>query len=277
MWVTSTYGKPLGWCRKNGHTWTPDKGRKPTAEEIELWRSEQIKIETARKEAAERALALLNSEKIWEQFHEKNNDYSMNILREWGFSDSWIDYLQFGLVPDYTVKTLKSDVWHEYHSPAISIPVWMAGNVVQNVKLRITNPTDKNDRFRNWYEAGRSYLYVPLHDLPLSGCGVVVCEGEKKAGIMEQTLDNLDLRCVGIQSKKPSPEVFEAIVDLEPIYLWLDPDASEKEKNGESAIEYCVRILGKERVRVIDCSVKSDDGIKAGLNPMNYIRMARAA
>jgi hypothetical protein len=70
--------------------------------------------------------------------------------------------------------------------------------------------------------------------------------------------------------------------DLDPIYVWLDPDASEVVIGAdgnpkETAVQYVTRLVGKERVRIVDCPVKCDDGILAGMNPMSFIRMARKA
>lgn len=275
MWVVSNYGKPLAWCRHCSFTWTPNKGKKPSKEEIETWRNEQIRVEQERKEAAERALELLNNERIWEKFYLNNNQYSKQLFSERGIAESWVNYLQLGLIADYTVKTRNNGDWEHYHSPAISIPVWNVGGVVQNVKLRVTNPRTSADRYRNWYEQGQSYLYVPLYDLPLSGTGVLV-EGEFKAIAMEQALDNPKLRVVGVQSKSPSQDVLEQLKNLDLIYVWLDPDAFEKKK-GESPVERMCRMLGKERVRVIQSTSKCDDIINYGINPMDYINNARKA
>jgi hypothetical protein len=276
MWVKSNIGKPLGWCRKCDYKWTPDKGRSPSREEIEKWRAAQIEVEKEREEAAQRALELLRNEKVWEKFYQQNNQYSRMLFAERGIRESWVDYLQLGLIPDFTVSCREGVEWAEYHSPAISIPVWNVGGVVQNVKIRVTNPRCSADRYRNWYKSGRSYLYVPMYDLPLTGTGIVV-EGEFKAVVLEQTLDNPNMRVVGVQSKAPSPEVLHELKDLDPIYVWLDPDAHFKEAKGkESAVDYVSRILGKDRVRVVTCPVKVDDGIvRYGLDVKSYLKNAR--
>src|SRR5512145_1500211 len=84
MWSVSKYGKPLGWCRHCGYVWTPTNERKPTQDEIEQWRQEQIRIETERKQAAERALELLNSEHLWDRFNAAATQYSRQMGRSWG-------------------------------------------------------------------------------------------------------------------------------------------------------------------------------------------------
>lgn len=278
MFRVSKYGKPLGWCRSCDWKWTADKGRKPSVEEIELWRAEQIKIESERKEAAERALELLQNERLWEIFYTQNIDYSMRLFRDWGMTESWIKYLQWGLIPDYEVKSRKDGNWEYYHSPAASLPVWGVGAVVQNIQLRVLNPRNEGDRYRNYYKTGGSYLFVPLYDLPLTGTALIV-EGLKKAAVVEQKLDDIGIRVVGVQSKKPDPRVLDELKDCDPIYIGLDPDAFVcGDKSGESAVQYISRIIGKERARIIQFPCKPDDGINEyGLEPMKFINMAKKA
>lgn len=272
MWVVSKHGMPLGWCRHCGYTWTPAKERKPTREEIEEWRQEQIRIETARKEAAERALELLQNERLWEQFYANNCQLSDQVFRSWGISERWVEYLQLGFNPEYRVKSETG----EYYSPAVTIPTWFVGGVVQNIKLRVLNPRNDNDRYRNYYSTKMQNLFVPLYDVPLTGAGVIV-EGEKKAIVLEQELDDINTRVVGIQSKKPDVSLFANLTNLDPIYVWLDPDAFLiTDKSKESAVDYVTRNLGKERVRIVRSPVKVDDGINFyDLDPRKYLKMAR--
>jgi len=268
-------GFPLGFCRKCGYRWYPAKEQKPSKEEMDEWRKNQIEIEKSRIEAAKRSIELLQADKMWEIFYSQNNGYSVDVFRSWGIADSWIDYLKLGLIPDYTVYRHNEEA---YHSPAFAIPVWNVGGIVQNIKLRIANPKEDTDRYRNFYAMGNSYLFIPLYDIPLTGAGLIV-EGEKKAIVMEQTLDDMGIRVIGVQTKTPAPELFEQLKDLDPIYIWLDPDAMKKDKKApETAVERMVRYVGKERARIVDCPVKCDDGIVLqGLNPKQFLRMAKKA
>lgn len=274
MWIVSKHGVPLGWCRHCGYVWTPAKERKPTREEIEAWRQERIRIETERKESAERALSILQNEKLWEQFYAANCQMSEQVFRSWGISEKWVEYLQLGFKPDYYVSSETG----AYYSPAATIPTWFVGGIVQNIKMRVLNPRNDNDRYRNYYKTGEQNLFVPLYDVPLQGAGVLV-EGEKKAIVLEQALDDLNMRVVGLQSKKPDPRLFESLLDLDPVYVWLDPDAfNVTDKSKESAVEYVTRLLGKERTRIVRSPVKVDDGIISyDLDPRKYLKMARKA
>lgn len=270
MWPVSKYGKPLGWCRHCGYAWTPSKEHRPTQEEIETWRQEQIRIETERKKAAERALELLNSQKLWERFWMQSTAESREIVKSWGIPQNWQDYLRIGYDPSY-------QVWKggecKYTSPAVSIPVWSATGAVQNIKMRVLNPQDDGDRYRNKYRTQESYLYVPLHEFPLEGIGILF-EGEKKATVAE-IYNPTQYRCMAVQSKRPDPAIFEQLKEMELIYLWPDPDAFNIEKGGGRAIDFWTNHIGPERVRVIRCPIKVDDGIvKYGLDMSKYIRLA---
>jgi hypothetical protein len=272
MWPVSKYGKPLGWCRNCGYVWTPAHEHKPTREEIELWRQEQIRVETERKKAAERALELLNSQHLWERFHTENTPGSRQIMRSWGISESWQDYLKLGYVQDYTV-------WHKepednYRSAAITMPVWWACSKVQNIKIRVLNPTNENDRYRNWYKTGEHYFYMPLHDIEFSGGGVILVEGEKKAIVAEEN-NPTTYRVIGMQSKRPDPDLFSLLDDCEPIYVIPDPDAFQRDKNGGRGVDYLTSQIGKERARIVRLPVKLDDGIvQHNLNLAHYIKNA---
>lgn len=270
MFVVGRYGFPLAFCRKCGYRWT-DKANLPSKDDVEQWRLYQIDVEKSRIQAARRNLELLQNDKVWEQFYALNNEYSLQMFRGWGIEQFWIDYLRLGIIPDYTVKSGEE----YYHSPATTIPIWGVGGVVQNIKLRVTNPRHDRDRYRNFYPMGQSFLFIPRYDEPLKGAGILV-EGEKKAIVLEQTLDDSKMRVVGLQTKTPAPELFSQLKDLDPVYIFLDPDAKEKENKGkESAVEYVTRLVGKDRARIVDCPVKLDDGIIQGLDPKKYLRMAR--
>jgi hypothetical protein len=274
LWVVSKHGVPLGWCRHCGYVWTPARECKPSREEIDAWRKEQEEFHKREMEKHARALELLQNERLWEKFYQNKCNLSEQVFKSWGISESWVDYLQLGLNPEYYVSSEAG----AYYSPAATIPVWYVGGIVQNIKMRVLNPRSDNDRYRNHYKTGEQYLFVPMHDIPLNGAGILV-EGEKKAIVLEQNLDDINTRVIGLQSKKPDPRLFENLLDLDPVYVWLDPDAFHKtDKSDESAVEYVTRLVGKERVRIVQSPVKVDDGINMyELDPRKYLKNARKA
>lgn len=274
MFRVGRYGFPLGFCRKCGYRWTPKNEHKPTNEEIEEFRKQQIEVENARIEAAKRTIELLQNDKLWELFYENNNGLSREEFRKRGISDTWVDYCQLGIINDYLVKNGED----RYHSPAFTIPVWGIGGGVNNIKLRIANPRNSGDRYRNYYPTGQSSLFIPMHDIQLdSGSGLII-EGEYKSIVVAQELDSVDMHIVGVQTKTPAPELFEQLANLEPIYIGLDPDAFVKEKKAkETPVQRLTNIIGKERTRIIEWPCKPDDGILQGMRPEPYIRMAKKA
>ncbi len=276
--VSKKYGIPFGWCRRCGYTWSSTRNKKPSREEIEEWKKYQLEVEKSKLEAAERAIELLQEEKEWEKFYKQHNEWSMYLLKKRGFrSEKTIEYLQIGFCPEYEVWYM-DDSWHKYLSPAHSIPIWTIGNKVSDIKMRVLNPENESrDRYRSYGKTGVSNLYIPCHDLDVESTALIV-EGEFKAGIVFEHLDTTKISTVGVQSKSPNPEVFDAIKNCDPVYLCLDPDAFIKEaKNGESAVERMTRLLGKERVLIVDLPCKPDDGINKGMQMRNYLRMARKA
>ena len=275
LFVVGKGGFPFAFCRHDpeNHRWYPSKDHKLTQAEIDEFRRNQIEVEKARIEASKRTIEILQSDRMWDFFFDQNSEWSRQTFKEWGISESWVNYLKLGFIPDYTIKSVEG----AYHSPAFTIPIWSVGGKVQNIKLRLANPASSRDRYRNYYSTGQSFLFVPLYDLPLEGKCVLV-EGEKKAIVVEQTIDDMNYRVVGLQSKTPAQELISQLKGFDVIYLALDPDASIKDKSGESAVERMTRMIGRERVRIIDFPCKPDDGIiQHGLDPMKYVRMARKA
>lgn len=250
--------KILGWCRRCSYVWFPDTAAAPSREDMEHWRREQIQIEEERKRSAERAIALLQSEKIWIQYHARLNDWAKEVLRSWGIRDDWAKYWKLGLVEDYTVFSHTNG---EYHTPAISIPVWQMGWRVSNVKLRTLNPKSQEDRYRSLYKVGQAFPFVAFPALESDTCLVV--EGEKKAMVCAEWSDG-KYQVVGIPSKTPNPEVLHVLDNFGKLIICLDPDA-KKVESGISALDRLTDIVGRERVAILDLPDKVDDMIIRGM------------
>lgn len=258
MWTNANgKNKVMGWCRHCSYIWFPDTTKALSPEEIERWRKEQIAIETERKLAAEQALRLLRSEKLWIEYHKGLNDWAKSVIKSWGIRQDWADYWKLGLVKDYIVR--RKD--ESYHAPAISIPVWQKNFELRNVKLRILNPKDDHDRYRSLYKTGEGLPFVALPKLESPHCLLV--EGEKKAMVCAQW-SNQEYQVIGVPTKTPSEAALRQLDEFETITVCLDPDAKIKEKNGVSPLRRMVDILGRERVKVLDLPDKIDDLINRG-------------
>lgn len=270
MWTQAKgKNKVFGWCRHCSYMFFPDKDKPLSQEEVERWRKEQIAIEEERRRAAEHAIKLLKSEKLWVQYHKGLNDWAKEIIKSWGIRQDWADYWKLGLVADYTVYRKNQD---PYHSPAISIPVWQKGFELRNIKLRILNPKTDGDRYRSMYKTGEGLPFVSLPKLESKECLLV--EGEKKAMVCAQW-SNQEYQVIGVPTKTPSENTLRMFDEFEKVTICLDPDAKIKEKNGISPLRRMIDILGKDRVRILDLPDKVDDMIVRGMklsSAMQYTR-----
>ena len=251
MWTNASgKNKVMGWCRKCGYLWFPDSDRPPCPEDLEKWRREQIVREEQRKRDAERAIELLNSERIWEQYHENVSRYTFarDTIRSWGIPDEFADAWKIGFVPDFTVHSKK---YGEYYSPAVTIPVWQPGWQVKNVKVRVLNPKDMGDRYRKVYKTGEDGAFWTNPSLESDTCLVV--EGEKKAMVCSVWRPE-NMQVIGLPTKSPSRELLAQFAKFKSIYLCLDPDA-------QSDLGKLVKTLGKFRTKVLTLPGKIDDMI----------------
>lgn len=256
--------KIIGWCRSCGYVWFPDRDNPVSKEDFEKWRQEQLAREQQRKREAERAIQLLQSEKIWEAYHGKLNPWAIETIGSWGITKDFADYWQLGLIPDYVVHSASG----EYHSPAISIPVWQPGWKVSNVKVRVLNPRSGGDRYRKLYKTGQDQPFVAWPDLKSDVC--FIAEGEKKAMVVAEWADR-GMQVMGVPTKTPSTEMLAKFDSFKKLILCLDPDARK-----DGSLVRMVSALGKFRTNVLTLPGKVDDMISQhGLDIMDALRYAR--
>ena len=251
----------MGWCRRCSYVWFPDTSRPLSRDEMEAWRKEQLQREEERKRSAERAIEILTSQKIWMKYHEMLNEWGFTVLKERGIREDWVRFWRLGLFPDYKVYSKKNG---EYFSPAITIPLWQQSErVPANVKLRVLNPKDKNDRYRALYKVNPGAPFVAFPGMKSDM--VVLTEGEFKAMNVAEW-SGQKYQVVGLPTKTPNAEVLAKFANYGKIVLCFDPDAQEDE------LKRVVKILGRDvmNVRLPD---KVDDMILKGMrfdNAMKY-------
>lgn len=256
--------KIMGWCRHCGYVWFPDNDRPVSKDEFERWRREQIEREEQRKAEAERAITLLKSERIWEQYHENLAKFALarDTVSEWGIPENFADVWQLGFIPDYTVYSRQNG---EYHSPAITIPVWQPDWEIMNVKVRVLNPKSPHDRYRKLYKTGQDGAFWTYPMLKTDTCLVV--EGEKKAMVCSIRTPQ-DMQTVGLPTKTPNTDMLSSLMGFKKLYVCLDPDAKE-----DGSLARLVKALGQFRVNVITLPDKVDDMInKHNLDIVDAIR-----
>lgn len=270
MWTNANgKNKVMGWCRKCSYVWFPDGDKPPTREEFEKWRQEQLEIEHRKKREAEEAIRQLNSNRLWEYYHARLNDYAYGVLSDWGVCKENAAFWKLGFIEDYMVHGPSGS----YHSPAISIPLWGYDWKVRNIKLRVLNPQSDKDRYRKYYKIGVDFGFVARPDLGKTQDCIVV-EGEKKAMVVSAVRQ--DIQVIGMPSVTPSAQAITELDGYRRVYIILDPDARIAAQNGVSPQSRLIQLVGAERAYVVDLPRKVDDMIlQNGLDIVDALRYAR--
>lgn len=282
LWIASRRGTPFGLCRKCGFKWTPAKeDAKWTDEEREEFKRKIQELES--QYFAQKACELeelskrIEGQGIYERYHEAalGSEFAMNYYYSLGMDELWIRYLKTGLIEDYTVRGRNST----YHSPAYTFPVWTLGGKIENVKVRVANPKDNTDRYRNLYKAGCQSLYVPMREDKIKN-KVIVVEGEKKANAVTMyTVLPDDWQVVGVQSSQPEKRVLKMLEPAEVVYLAFDPDCYKQNEGGVIPVLRVAEQIGKKKCRLVvpPKDTKFDDAILQGYKFGNALNMAVAA
>lgn len=277
MWVESrSNGRPFGMCiRHCGWKWTPEK------HDAEWTPEEKAAFQAKRRELNQReelrllqyANEVVMKQGIYNRYADnlKRSEYGKRYLYSRGFdSDEWNEFLGFGIDEGFKVRGKFST----YYSPAVSMPIFGLAGVVEQVKMRITDPKNKDDRFRNIYKSGNQHIYFPLRDERI-GNKIAIFEGEMKSAqaAMRGRLPS-DVQIIATQGKGVGTRMLYKIESAEVVYLCLDPDAYAPNKNGETTVMQTARKIGLEKTRLIVCRDKVDDAIMQGFNLLNAFNMA---
>jgi hypothetical protein len=190
---------------------------------------------------AQAVLDDLHQSRVWERYHEQQTAFSTQWWKNRGITEYFQEYWKLGFIPDYTLK--------DYHTPAMTIPVFETGWECVNIRMRLVNPPDEGGKYRPYKAGLPAPLYIAEPELQVKNRTLVV-EGEIKSMVSYIAADDLKLQVVGLPGKNPSVKIIEKLKDCDPIYLCLDPDADPKDVATQ---------LGKERVRIIELPEKIDD------------------
>jgi hypothetical protein len=254
-WFTS--GKSVGWCRRCGSLFWPDKApdyKPPTPAELEYWRIERVKAEQERKRSAERAIENLRSSRIWEQYHKALNNEGREYWRQRGIPDSLQNYWKLGWVDEYMLQYAGND----YMGQSATIPIFGAGWQPLNVKHRLLHLPGNIGKYRYELRGQQQPVFLTNPDAALDG-QVFVIEGEIKAMVTWLTLADRNTKVVGLPGITPSNEALTVILSAERVTLVLDPGADD-------AALRLANIIGIKKCRVLIPPMKIDDAIMA-INP----------
>jgi len=275
LWLESREsGRPFGMCvRHCGYKWSPNKQDAVWTEE------EKAAFAMKRRELNERenerileyARTVVMKQRIYVRYMEnlEKSAYGQWYLASRGFdSKEWNKFFGYGIIEDYKVTGRNST----YYSPAISMPIVGLSNVVENVKLRVTDAHDKNDRFRNIYKSGNQHPYFPMHDSHVEN-KVLIIEGEMKSNTVAMR-GRAGMQVIGTQGMGVGSRMIYMLENAEVVYLCLDPDAYIPNAKGTIPALNVARQIGYDRTRIVMCREKIDDAIMQGFNLSNAINMA---
>lgn len=277
MWIESREtGKPFGMCvRHCGWKWSGNKQDAVWTEEEKQAFAVKRRELNAREEKRIREYAenVVMKQAIYLRYMEtmKTSSYGKHYLEKKGFNSlEWNTYFGFGILDDYKCH----GEFSTYYSPAITIPIRAIGNIIEQVKLRVTEAKHKNDRFRNIYKTGNQHIYLPIKAESIQN-KIAIFEGEMKSCqvAMRGNLPN-DVQIIATQGKGIGARLVYALEKCEVIYVCLDPDAYEPNAKGKTDIMMAVQKLGYNRTRIIPCKEKIDDAIIKGFDLRSAYNMA---
>lgn len=263
-----------GWCRRCSFFEWADANSNIRPDPVKIKQQQELARQYAEAEARriEAKIKALTDAAYWQGWHDAMSESQRQLWREQGIVDSLIDVYGLGYKPDHTY-------YHDgnkHHSPAMTIPHHEKGQVV-NVQYRLTRPVNGAGKYRQ--TAGLpAAMFLTEPDSDITG-HVLVVEGAKKAIVTYQETgggycNKQKMTIVGIPSKTPSSDMLNKLVDCEPIYICLDPDAYGKDSSARRMGEK----LGAERVLFVRLPAKPDDLFTVyGLDSKafsNYVRYA---
>lgn len=246
------------WCRRCGFFEWADQDERPDPVKIAQARKLQATYAQAEAERIAAKVQALQEAAYWRGWHDAMSQQQRALWHEQGIIDFMIDYYSLGFCPDHRYQ----HEGRQYHSPTMTIPHYREGWELANVQHRLLLPADGAGKYRQM--AGLpAAMFRTEPDEALSGA-VLVVEGAKKAIVTYTHLGprplGFNMQIVGVPSKTPGGEMLGQLVDCEPVYLALDPDAYTAVKGtGRPAINRLAELLGRERVRVVKLPCKPDD------------------
>lgn len=249
-----------GFCRQcNYFSWADEDlpGERPSREQIEATTKERLRLLEIEHQRIKDKLQRVADSDFWRRWHDNMEPSHRQMWERQGIEPYFIDYYSLGYCADH--ETYYNG--QEWHSPSMTIPHYGAGWTLTNIQHRLLNPPEPGDKYRQM--AGiPAAMFLTEPEEKLSG-PVLVVEGAKKGIVTYTNLGTESGLVVAIPSKTPSPDMLEKLIDCEPIYLALDPDAYFQTitKDGRKIPPMVNRIGAKldGRAIAVKLPVKPDD------------------
>lgn len=219
---------PTLFCRRCGLVAYPDQYgdnayTPPTAQELERFRQERIAAEEARKRSAERALALLQDQRLWERYYLQAGKTGREYWERRGIPSCWQDLWQLGYAQDHEFWIGKSP----YYTDIATIPLFAQGWNITDIKYRLIVPPVNNEgkekgKYRYEISGQPAPMFLCDPDKPIAG-HVIAIEGEIKAAVTFARLDDSNVTMVGLPGVTPPPGVVSQLSQAERVTLVTDP------------------------------------------------------
>lgn len=215
---------PTLFCRRCGLVGFPDQYgdnayTPPSAQELERFRLERIAVEEARKRSAERALAMLQDQRLWERYYSQAGETGRAYWRRRGIADCWQDVWMLGYIEQREFYVDSAP----YYTSTATIPLFAQGGDVVNVKHRLIEPPHHGkDKYRYEIAGQPAPMFLCDPDATLTG-HVIAIEGEIKAAVTFAVLDDSKVTMVGLPGVNPSPEIISQLSQAERVTFILDP------------------------------------------------------
>lgn len=258
LFAADAKGNARAWCRQcSFFEWADaESNQRPDPVQIQQARDLREALLKAENDRLRNRIKELQEQAYWRGYHDSMREGQRALWRMAGIPDDWQDFWQLGYVDQYS---------QAIPSPAMTIPYFAPDWQAQTIQYRLTNPPEPSDKYR--FQAGLkagAWLADPT-EKP-SGAALLM-EGMKKAAVTfinTTASGNGRFSVVAVPSKTPGADMLDILADCDPVYICLDPDAYQptRTKDGKilpPAVNRIVKLVGKERARLVKLPTKADD------------------
>lgn len=210
-------------------------------------------------EKAQNALADLRGSRAWEKYHQQleGNEKAMILWEGKGVPREWQDIWKLGYCDSFRVYSETGILT----TPTLSIPIFGKGWELLDIRHRLLNTIDPNDKYRPDKAGIPSQPFMTDPDVGIDIDNILVVEGEIKSMVTYITLNSSKWQVLGIPGKQQFYKVADKIKGKRAV-ICFDPDADIK------ADEAAKSVNGK----VIKIRMKIDDAITAGVLDQKGLR-----
>ncbi len=181
----------------------------------------------------------------------EGNQRARQLWRARGVSDEMQGFWRLGYCERFGYRSGDE----MYSSPSLTIPVWGDGWELRTLRHRLLQPANPGDKYRPDKAGLGAHPFIADPDNGYNLHRVLLVEGEIKAMVVYQTLDDPTTQVIGVPGKTTTQAVIKALAGSgHDVVVIFDPDAESE------ARQTAVQVGG----RFIHLPVKIDDAILTG-------------